>query len=37
MGTVDVTTRGGAGHPDRIGTCSDAQWETLHNFEPVAR
>ena len=26
------------GHPNRIGACSDVQWETLHNFvEKVAR
>ena len=37
MGPVDVTTRGDSGHPNRIGACSDVQWETLHNFEKVAR
>ena len=37
MGPVDVITRGGSGHPNRIEACRDVQWETLHNFEKVAR
>ena len=35
MGPVDVTTRGGSGHPNRIGACSDVQWETLHNLKKL--